>query len=113
MMTASVGITYSDPGTSTGLRRPEASGSPSSIRSTSTPVTFPSSTITLRCDPDTFRTDDSGEGRVSWFKNTLGFTQFLYNRDWPLGAALSLLLTLAVLAVAGLSSALTRNRGQL
>jgi spermidine/putrescine transport system permease protein len=39
--------------------------------------------------------------------------QFLENRDWPLGAALSLLLTLAVLAVAGLSSALTRNRGQL
>ena len=38
--------------------------------------------------------------------------QFLDNRDWPLGAALSLLLTLAVLAVAGLSSALTRNRGQ-
>ena len=39
--------------------------------------------------------------------------QFLDNRDWPLGAALSLLLTLAVLAVAGLSSALTRNRGQM
>jgi spermidine/putrescine transport system permease protein len=38
--------------------------------------------------------------------------QFLDNRDWPLGAALSLLLTLAVLAVAGLSAALTRNRGQ-
>jgi len=38
--------------------------------------------------------------------------QFLDNRDWPLGAALSLLLTLAVLAVAGISSALTRNRGQ-
>ena len=39
--------------------------------------------------------------------------QFLDNRDWPLGAALSLLLTLAVLAFAGLSSALTRNRGQM
>ena len=38
--------------------------------------------------------------------------QFLDNRDWPLGAALSLLLTLAVLAVAGLSAVLTRNRGQ-
>ena len=38
--------------------------------------------------------------------------QFLDNRDWPLGAALSMLLTLAVLAVAGLSAALTRNRGQ-
>ncbi len=38
--------------------------------------------------------------------------QFLDNRDWPLGAALSLVLTLAVLAVAGLSAALTRNRGQ-
>ena len=34
--------------------------------------------------------------------------QFLDNRDWPLGAALSL----AVLAVAGLSAVLTRNRGQ-
>ena len=44
-------------------------------------VSFPSSTVTLRCDPDTFRTDDTGEGRISWFKNTLGFTQFLYNRD--------------------------------
>jgi len=39
--------------------------------------------------------------------------QFLDNRDWPLGAALSLLLTLAVLAVAGIASALTRNRGPL
>ena len=38
--------------------------------------------------------------------------QFLDNRDWPLGAALSLVLTLAVLAVAGLSAALTHNRGQ-
>ena len=38
--------------------------------------------------------------------------QFLDNRDWPLGAALSLLLTLAVLAAAGLSSALSGNRGQ-
>ena len=38
--------------------------------------------------------------------------QFLDNRDWPLGAALSLLLTLAVLAVAGLSAVLTRNRRQ-
>jgi len=38
--------------------------------------------------------------------------QFLDNRDWPLGAALSLVLTLAVLAVAGLSAVLTRNRGQ-
>ena len=44
-------------------------------------VSFPSSTVTLRCDPDTFRTDDTGEGRISLFKNTLGFTQFLYNRD--------------------------------
>ena len=38
--------------------------------------------------------------------------QFLDNRDWPLGAALPDVLTLAVLAVAGLSAALTRNRGQ-
>ena len=37
--------------------------------------------------------------------------QFLDNRDWPLGAALSLVLTVAVLGVAGLSAALTRNRG--
>jgi spermidine/putrescine transport system permease protein len=37
--------------------------------------------------------------------------QFLDNRDWPLGAALSLLLTGAVLAVAWLSAALTRSRG--
>jgi spermidine/putrescine transport system permease protein len=38
--------------------------------------------------------------------------QFLDNRDWPLGAALSLVLTVVVLAVAGASSALTRSRGQ-
>lgn len=37
--------------------------------------------------------------------------QFLDNRDWPLGAALSLILTLAVLAVAGISSAMTCTRG--
>jgi len=36
--------------------------------------------------------------------------QFLDNRDWPLGAALSLALTLAVLIVAALSAALTRGR---
>ncbi|NJD26247.1 MAG: ABC transporter permease [Betaproteobacteria bacterium] len=36
--------------------------------------------------------------------------QFLDNRDWPLGAALSLLLTAAVLAVAWLSALLTRGR---
>jgi spermidine/putrescine transport system permease protein len=30
--------------------------------------------------------------------------QFLDNRDWPLGAALSILLTAAVLALAGLSA---------
>lgn len=36
--------------------------------------------------------------------------QFLDNRDWPLGAALSLALTAAVLAVAGLSALLTRSR---
>jgi spermidine/putrescine transport system permease protein len=38
--------------------------------------------------------------------------QFLDNRDWPLGAALSLVLTVVVLAVAGVSSALTRSQGQ-
>ncbi|MGE5945404.1 MAG: ABC transporter permease [Betaproteobacteria bacterium] len=36
--------------------------------------------------------------------------QFLDNRDWPLGAALSLVLTVVVLAVAGVSGALTRSR---
>ena len=36
--------------------------------------------------------------------------QFLDNRDWPLGATLSLLLTAAVLMVAGLSGWLTRGR---
>jgi len=35
--------------------------------------------------------------------------QFLDNRDWPLGAALSLALTAAVLCVAGLSALLTRR----
>lgn len=37
--------------------------------------------------------------------------QFLDNRDWPLGATLSLLLTGAVLIVAGLSAALARRLG--
>ncbi len=37
--------------------------------------------------------------------------QFLDNRDWPLGATLSLGLTAAVLAVAGVSARLTRMRG--
>lgn len=37
--------------------------------------------------------------------------QFLDNRDWPLGATLSLALTAAVLAVAGVSARLTRTRG--
>jgi len=37
--------------------------------------------------------------------------QFLDNRDWPLGATLSLLLTGAVLVVAGLSAALARRLG--
>ncbi|HNM80782.1 MAG TPA: ABC transporter permease [Rhodocyclaceae bacterium] len=37
--------------------------------------------------------------------------QFLDNRDWPLGATLSLGLTAAVLAVAGVSARLTRGRG--
>lgn len=36
--------------------------------------------------------------------------QFLDNRDWPLGATLSILLTLAVLGVAVLSAALTGKR---
>ncbi|HJW26753.1 MAG TPA: ABC transporter permease subunit, partial [Rhodocyclaceae bacterium] len=36
--------------------------------------------------------------------------QFLDNRDWPLGATLSILLTVAVLGVAALSAALTRSR---
>ncbi len=37
--------------------------------------------------------------------------QFLDNRDWPLGATLSLALTAAVLAVAGLTARLTRSKG--
>ncbi|MDE2593250.1 MAG: ABC transporter permease [Burkholderiales bacterium] len=37
--------------------------------------------------------------------------QFLDNRDWPLGATLSLALTAAVLAVAWLSARLTRSKG--
>lgn len=37
--------------------------------------------------------------------------QFLDNRDWPLGATLSLALTAAVLAVAGVSARVTRTRG--
>jgi hypothetical protein len=44
-------------------------------------VSFPSSTVTLRCDPDSFRKDEMGDGRVGWFKMNLGFTQFLYNQD--------------------------------
>jgi len=43
-------------------------------------LSFPSSTYTVRSDPDSFRTDEIGEGRVSWFKRNLGFTQFLYNK---------------------------------
>ncbi len=37
--------------------------------------------------------------------------QFLENRDWPLGATLSLMLTVAVLGVAALSALLTRRSG--
>jgi len=37
--------------------------------------------------------------------------QFLDNRDWPLGATLSLMLTVAVLGVAALSALLTRRSG--
>jgi hypothetical protein len=44
-------------------------------------LSFPSSTITLRCDPDSFRQDEMGDGRVGWFKMDLGFRQFLYNQD--------------------------------
>jgi hypothetical protein len=44
-------------------------------------LSFPSSAITLRCDPDTFRYDESKEGRVSFYKINLGFRGFLYNRD--------------------------------
>jgi spermidine/putrescine transport system permease protein len=36
--------------------------------------------------------------------------QFLDNRDWPLGATLSIMLTVAVLGVAAISAALTRRR---
>lgn len=39
--------------------------------------------------------------------------QFLDNRDWPLGAMLSILLTLMVLALAGLSSRAAARRGAL
>jgi spermidine/putrescine transport system permease protein len=35
--------------------------------------------------------------------------QFLVNRDWPLGSALSIGLTLAVLALAGLAAAGARR----
>ncbi|MGD9787606.1 MAG: ABC transporter permease [Sulfuricellaceae bacterium] len=38
--------------------------------------------------------------------------QFLDNRDWPLGATLSILLTLAVLALAGLSAWAGRGKGR-
>lgn len=37
--------------------------------------------------------------------------QFLDNRDWPLGATLSLALTAAVWGVAGLAARLTRSKG--
>ena len=33
-------------------------------------LSFPSSSIALRADPDTFRRDDAGDGRVSFFKYT-------------------------------------------
>jgi len=36
--------------------------------------------------------------------------QFLDNRDWPLGSTLSLLLTVAVLTLAGLSVRAGRSR---
>ena len=39
--------------------------------------------------------------------------QFLESRDWPLGATLSLLLTLAVLALAALSAWAGRTRRKL
>ncbi|HET7775186.1 MAG TPA: ABC transporter permease [Azospira sp.] len=38
--------------------------------------------------------------------------QFLDNRDWPLGSTLSLLLTLVVLALAGLAAWASRRRGR-
>ncbi|MBS4096486.1 MAG: ABC transporter permease [Sulfuricella sp.] len=38
--------------------------------------------------------------------------QFLDNRDWPLGAMLSIMLTLAVLALAGFSAWAGRSRGR-
>jgi hypothetical protein len=44
-------------------------------------ISFPSSTITLRCDPDSFKVTKEGDGRVGWYKTPLGFTQFVYNRD--------------------------------
>jgi hypothetical protein len=43
-------------------------------------VSFPASNATLTCDPDTFRRDSMGEGRVSFFKFTSYKThQFIYN----------------------------------
>lgn len=44
-------------------------------------VSFPSSSVTLRCDPDSFRTDEADEGRVSWYKMDKGFRQFIYNHE--------------------------------
>ena len=38
--------------------------------------------------------------------------QFLDNRDWPLGAMLSIMLTLAVLALAGFAAWTGRSRGR-
>jgi len=39
--------------------------------------------------------------------------QFLDNRDWPLGAMLSIMLTVAVLALAGLSAWAGKSKGKL
>ena len=47
-MTWSHSTTNSEPSTGTGRRRPESSGSPSSMRSTSMPVTLLASSVTTR-----------------------------------------------------------------
>ena len=40
-------------------------------------VSFPSNAVTLIFDPDTFRLDDRGDGRVSFYKQTFGVNEWL------------------------------------
>ena len=41
-------------------------------------LSFPSQSITMVTDPDSFRTDDAGDGRVSWYFFNYPVWQFLY-----------------------------------